>query len=396
MQRLTLLGATGSIGQSTLAVVRANPGRFRIHALTAQHRWEELAALCLEFQPDVAVVGSPEARDKLNQRLLSSGCSTQVQYGPESLEQVASAPECDVVIAAIVGAAGLMPGLAAACSGKRILLANKEALVMSGELFMRAVRNNSAQLLPIDSEHNAIFQCLPHEVQCDPTAGRLEKRCGLRRVMLTASGGPFLKYSEVELERVTPEQACRHPKWDMGRKISVDSATLMNKGLELIEACYLFGLTVEQVQVHVHPQAIIHSMVEYSDGSILAQLGSPDMRTPIANALAWPDRIESGVSSLDLFDLAGLTFEKPDLQRFPCLRLAAEAYRAGGLASTVLNAANEIAVEAFLAGQIRFTRIPELVAQALTDLSNGPMESLEQVIAIDEQTRQRVARWLDD
>jgi 1-deoxy-D-xylulose-5-phosphate reductoisomerase len=384
---LTVLGATGSIGVSTLDVVARNPDRFRVVALTAQRDHEGLAAQCLAFRPVYAVMAQPEAATALRLRLAEAGCATEVLEGADALAQVAALPEVDAVMAAIVGAAGLLPTLAAARAGKRVLLANKEALVMSGRLFMDAVRASGALLLPIDSEHNAVFQCLP---PAEATGAGLT-RAGVRRIVLTASGGPFRGRALDELERVTPAQACAHPNWRMGRKISVDSATMMNKGLEVIEACWLFEAAAQQVEVVVHPQSVIHSMVEYSDGSVLAQLGNPDMRTPIAHALAWPERIGSGVSPLDLVGVGRLDFEPAETERFPCLALGFEAARSGGAASAVVNAANEFAVAAFLDGRIPFLAIPMLIREALEHADLREPKTLDDVLALDAEGR-RLAR----
>lgn len=377
-QTLTILGATGSIGTSTLDVVARHPERFRVHALSAHANVEALARLCQQFRPRLAVISDPEREEALRDAL--AGLDITVLSGRAGLCEAASDVAVDTVMASIVGAAGLAPTMAAIEQGKRVLLANKEALVMSGGLFMDAVERYGATLLPIDSEHNAIFQCLPR-------AGAGVGESGVTRILLTASGGPFRTTPAPELDSVSPEQACAHPNWAMGRKISVDSATLMNKGLELIEACWLFRTSPEHVQVHVHPESIIHSMVEYRDGSVLAQLGSPDMRTPIANALAWPERIDAGVTPLDLFELASFHFERPDLERFPALRLAADAFRAGGTAPSILNAVNEMAVDAFLSGRIGFPRIASLVEDALTELPPRPADSIEAVMACDARAR---------
>lgn len=387
-RRLTILGATGSIGLSTLDVVRRHPERFSIYSLTAGTRAHELAALCREFRPSVAVMADPEAAAALSE-LLSDLPDIQVRSGAEGLCEVAAAPVADTVMAAIVGAAGLPPTLSAVRAGKRVLLANKEALVMSGKLFMDAVADSGAELLPIDSEHNAIFQCLPADKIRDPQGA------GVSRILLTASGGPFREHSADALRSVSPEQACAHPNWSMGQKISVDSATLMNKGLELIEACWLFNTTPERVEVHVHPESIIHSMVEYLDGSVLAQLGSPDMRTPIANGLAWPERIDAGVAPLDLFSIGRFHFERPDLERFPSLRLAAEAFYQGGTAPAVLNAANEIAVSAFLAGNLCFADIPVIIEQTLAKTAVLPADSFEAIFAKDTEARQCAREQID-
>jgi len=379
---ITVLGATGSIGLSTLDVIRRHPDRFSVYALTAGTRADELATLCREFRPAVAVMADAEAAERLK-ALLADMPETRVLAGEAGLCEVAASAESDTVMAAIVGAAGLAPTLAAVRAGKRVLLANKEALVMSGKLFMDAVERHGAELLPIDSEHNAIFQCMPADKVRDP------RGAGITRILLTASGGPFREYAAEDLRAVTPAQACAHPNWSMGQKISVDSATLMNKGLELIEACWLFNTSPANVQVHVHPESIIHSMVEYADGSVLAQLGSPDMRTPIANGLAWPERIEAGVAPLDLFAIGRFHFERPDLQRFPCLRLAAEAFAAGGTAPAVLNAANEVAVAAFLEGRLCFADIPVIIERTLTATDVVPADSFDTIFAKDAEARRR-------
>ncbi|MEO1765689.1 1-deoxy-D-xylulose-5-phosphate reductoisomerase [Thiobacter aerophilum] len=387
MRRLTILGSTGSIGTSTLDVVARHPDRFQAFALTAQAQWQRLMEQCRRFRPVYAVLTDRQAAEALAQALREEDLPTQVLAGEAALAQVASAPEVDTVMAAIVGAAGLVPTLAAAQAGKRILLANKEALVMSGALFMEAVKANGAELLPIDSEHNAVFQCLPGD-------GRGLAARGVRRILLTASGGPFRTRAPESLEGVTPAEACAHPNWVMGRKISVDSATMMNKGLEVIEAYWLFDAQPEQIQVVIHPQSVIHSMVEYVDGSVLAQLSNPDMRTPIAHALGYPERIDSGVEALDLFRVARLTFEAPDPDRFPCLNLAYQALRAGGTAPAVLNAANEIAVEAFLAEALPFRRIPALIETVLARLPVQAADSLDTVLAADAQARALARRLL--
>lgn len=379
---ITVLGATGSIGLSTLDVIRRHPDRFSVYALTAGTRADELATLSREFRPAVAVMADAEAAERLK-ALLADMPETRVLAGEAGLCEVAASAESDTVMAAIVGAAGLAPTLAAVRAGKRVLIANKEALVMSGKLFMDAVERHGAELLPIDSEHNAIFQCMPADKVRDP------RGAGITRILLTASGGPFREYAAEDLRAVTPAQACAHPNWSMGQKISVDSATLMNKGLELIEACWLFNTTPANVQVHVHPESIIHSMVEYADGSVLAQLGSPDMRTPIANGLAWPERIEAGVAPLDLFAIGRFHFERPDLQRFPCLRLAAEAFAAGGTAPAVLNAANEVAVAAFLEGRLCFADIPVIIERTLTATDVVPADSFDTIFAKDAEARRR-------
>jgi 1-deoxy-D-xylulose-5-phosphate reductoisomerase len=378
---VTILGSTGSIGVNTLDVLERHRDRFHVVALTGNNRIDRLFEQCRKFQPAFAVMLSPDAAQQLEQKFKQSGIATRVLSGIEGLEQVASDVSTEYVMAAIVGAAGLRPALSAARAGKRILLANKEALVMSGRIFLDEVKNSGAQLLPIDSEHNAIFQCMP------PGFGNGLEEIGVRRILLTASGGPFRKLPLEKLRDVTPEQACAHPNWVMGKKISVDSATMMNKGLEVIEACWLFGTAPDNIQVVLHPQSVIHSMVEYADGSVLAQMGNPDMRTPIAHALAWPNRFESGVESLNLFEVARLDFEEPDLQRFPCLRLAIDAMRAGGASSTILNAANEIAVQAFLDGDIAFTDIANIIEYALSHVSVAAVDTLESVLAADALTR---------
>ena len=376
-----ILGSTGSIGVSTLDVVARHPDRFAVYALTAHSKVEELAQQCLQYRPKVAVVGTAEAAARLSAILKEQGSKTAVEYGRDALCAVASAPECRAVMAAIVGAAGLAPTLAAARAGKKVLLANKEALVMSGSLFMEAVAANGAVLMPIDSEHNAIFQCLPTVYDRRPGAH------GVSKIILTASGGPFLRRAVETLENVTPEEAVAHPKWVMGRKISVDSATMMNKGLEVIEAHWLFGAPAEQIEVLIHPQSVVHSMVSYADGSVLAQMGNPDMRTPIAHALAFPQRMESGVAPIDLPKIGQLIFEQPDFARFPCLRLAYEALRAGGSAPTILNAANEIAVQAFLDGRMGFRMIDRLIARVMDKLPHGEVDSIDAVLDKDAAAR---------
>lgn len=383
VQRVTVLGSTGSIGTSTLDVIARHPERYRVHALTAHTSREALHAQCLRHRPDVAVLAGEEDAAWLAARLREADVSTRVLHGEQALCAAAASDESEVVMAAIVGAAGLLPALAAAEAGKRVLLANKEALVMSGALFMQAVERAGATLLPIDSEHNAIYQCLPREHR-----GGLERH-GITQLLLTASGGPFRTWGAEALKGVTPEQACAHPNWSMGRKISVDSATLMNKGLELIEACWLFDATPDQIQVVVHPQSVIHSMAAYQDGSVLAQLGNPDMRTPIAYGLAWPERIEAGVEALDLFTIARLDFERADEARFPCLRLAREAMQLGGTAPAALNAANEIAVAAFLDSDIGFTAIAEVVAEVLANHTVVPADTLDAILVADAEARER-------
>lgn len=382
MQYITILGSTGSIGVSTLDVVERHPERYVVYALTAHTRVEELAAQCERFRPQVAVVGSAEAAQALAQLLRLKGMEIHVAHGEAALCAVASASATDTVMAAIVGAAGLAPTLAAARAGKKVLLANKEALVMSGQLFMDVVAESGATLLPIDSEHNAIFQCLPQAYR------RLPSDHGVAKILLTASGGPFLKRAVDTLDTVTPEEAVAHPNWVMGRKISVDSATMMNKGLEVIEAHWLFGASASQIDVVIHPQSVIHSMVSYLDGSMLAQLGNPDMRTPIAHALAYPDRIASGVGAVDLTKIGALQFECPDFQRFPCLGLAYDALRAGGTAPAILNAANEIAVQAFLDRKIGFRMIDQLISRVMDKLPHGVAGSIEAIFEDDRRARE--------
>ena len=378
---VTILGATGTIGVNTLDVLARHPERFRVVALTANSDVDRLHEQCRVHRPAYAVMADADRAVELEQRLRAEGLDIEVLAGNDGLEQVAALDDTDYVMAGIVGAAGLLPTLAAARAGKRVMLANKEALVMSGQLFMDVVRENGAELLPIDSEHNAIFQCMP------PRFEQGLASAGVTRILLTASGGPFRNTPVEALRAVTPEQAVAHPNWVMGRKISVDSATMMNKGLEVIEACWLFNTSSDLVQVVLHPQSVIHSMVSYSDGSVLAQLGNPDMRTPIAYALAWPERMISGVEPLDMFQVARLDFQEPDFARFPCLRLAYEAFEAGGTATTVLNAANEIAVDAFLNRRIRFTDIPTVIERALTALSVQPAVSIDVILAADAEAR---------
>ncbi len=380
-QHITILGSTGSIGTSTLDVVARHPGRFRIVALTANSQADLLFQQCRQFKPRYAVMLDATAAPLLRQRIREAGLDTEVLSGAAALEQVAVLPEVDAVMAAIVGAAGLRPTLAAAHAGKKILLANKETLVMAGDVFMDAVRASGAVLLPIDSEHNAIFQALPRGYDGD-LAGN-----GVRRILLTASGGPFRDMPLSALQDVTPDQACAHPNWVMGRKISVDSASMMNKGLEVIEAHWLFNAGADDIQVVVHPQSVIHSLVEYVDGSVLAQLGNPDMRTPIAYGLAYPERIDAGVAPLDLFKVATMNFTAPDFKRFPCLALAYRALRAAGTAPAVLNAANEVAVAAFLDRQIPFLSIPRVIEAVLDAMPARAVGGLDDVLAADAEAR---------
>lgn len=387
---ITILGATGSIGVSTLDVIQRNADRYRVVALTANRDVEGLFRQCVEYQPRYAVMADSDAAEQLRERLLGVA-EIEVLAGPEGLKHVAGLDEVECVMAAIVGAAGLMPALEAARTGKRILLANKEALVMSGALFMQQVHDGGAVLLPVDSEHNAIFQCMPPAFV--PGVGHPD---GVSRILLTASGGPFRETPIEQLVDITPEQACAHPNWDMGRKISVDSATMMNKGLEVIEACWLFSLDAGGVEVVIHPQSVIHSMVQYRDGSVLAQLGNPDMRTPIAHCLAWPERIDAGVAPLDIVAVGRLDFQAPDLQRFPCLRLAQEAWQAGGTASAVLNAANEIAVEAFLNRRIAYVAIPDVIETTLAHVGVEEATALDVILDADRKAREYATRLVND
>ena len=387
-QNITVLGSTGSIGASTLDIIRRHPGRYRAYALCAHRQVDKLFAQCLEFRPAFAVVQDQALAADLAARCRAAGLPTQIRFGVDSLVELSSAPEVDAVMAAIVGAAGLEPTLAAARAGKKVMLANKEVLVMAGELFMRAVREHGATLLPVDSEHNAIFQSLPADF------GRGLEACGVRRILLTASGGPFRNTALADLGHVTPEEACAHPNWVMGRKISVDSATMMNKGLEVIEARWIFDAPPELIQVLVHPQSVMHSAVQYNDGSVLAQLGNPDMRTPIAYAMAWPERIEAGVEALDLFAIGRLDFQAPDLTRFRCLQLAYDALSEGGTAPAILNAANEVAVAAFLDRALPFLGIARLNEAVLQTLPAGPEGSLDDVLAADAAARRCAARMI--
>lgn len=387
-QVLTILGSTGSIGESTLDVVSRHPEKFRVFALAGHRQVDKLAAQCKQFRPEYAVVGDAGHAAELEKKLKQEGIDTQVLYGAQALIDVASANEVSGVMCAIVGAAGLPSALAAAQKGKTIYLANKETLVVSGALFMETARQNSATVLPIDSEHNAIFQVLPRDY-----TGRLNEH-GINSIILTASGGPFLNTDLSTFDSITPEQAVKHPNWSMGRKISVDSASMMNKGLELIEAHWLFNCPPEKLEVVIHPQSVIHSMVRYRDGSVLAQLGNPDMRTPIAYCLGLPERIDSGVGELDFGALSALTFQKPDFDRFPCLKLAYQAMNAGGVAPCVLNAANEVAVAAFLDKRIKFTDIAQVVAHCLAqDFSDGHHD-IEGLLAQDAQTRRRAEAFI--
>lgn len=385
MRHIAILGATGSIGASALDVIARHPDRFRVTALTAHRNVVGLAEACQQFQPELAVIADPALGEDLRKRIAAAGLNVRVEAGREALIEAASGSHCDTLLAAIVGAAGLEATLAAAKAGKRILLANKEAIVMAGPLMQAALREGGGELLPVDSEHNAVFQCLP--------AQRIDLvESGVRRLLLTASGGPFRGRTRAQLADITPDQACAHPNWRMGRKISVDSATLMNKGLEVIEAHFLFGADADAIDVVVHPQSTVHSLVEYIDGSLLAQLGNPDMRTALAHALAWPDRIEAGVAPLDLIALARLDFEPVDRETFRCLDLAYGALREGGSAPAVLNAANEEAVAAFLDGRLAFLAIADVVDRCLETVANQPIDTLDALLDIDLTARRHAQR----
>lgn len=388
MQNISILGSTGTIGQQTLDVISRHQDQYRVYALAANSNVDELLKQCIAYKPSFAVLLDEKAAAELSTQLKAQNSKTHVLSGMAGLEQVSSDADVDIVMAAIVGAAGLKPAMAAAKAGKRILLANKETLVMAGSLFMQAVKVGGAILLPIDSEHNAIFQVMPPQKLQHLADG------GVKKIILTASGGPFRKFTSEQLANVTPALALKHPNWVMGAKITIDSATLMNKGLEVIEAHWLFNAKVEQIEVVVHPQSVIHSMVEYIDGSVLAQLGNPDMRTPIAYALGYPDRIASGVSSLDLLSIAKLEFEAPDFKRFPCLQLAYDALNTGGTAATILNAVNEVAVSAFLKEHISFTDISNLIATALDNIPTETVASIEHVIEVDGRSRQFASNWI--
>ncbi len=391
-QSVCILGVTGSIGQSTLKILNQHPDKYSVFAISAHSRISELVDICKQFQPKVVVVPKQKIDELAALFVENELQNIEILTDQEGLVSIASHPDVDVVMAAIVGAAGLLPTLAAVKAGKRVLLANKEALVMSGEIMMQAARDHQALLLPVDSEHNAIFQSLPHNYLEAERNGQPQQ--GVSRILLTASGGPFLNHSLEQLEKVTPAQACKHPNWSMGQKISVDSATLMNKGLELIEACHLFSISEHFVTVVVHPQSIIHSMVQYVDGSTLAQMGNPDMCTPIAHALAWPERLQTSVPALDLFEYSQLNFQAPDIQKFPALDLARQAMRAGGLAPTILNAANEVAVAAFLKEQIGFTNIPQVVEHTLQKLENSVADNIESILNKDEVARHVAQQYI--
>jgi 1-deoxy-D-xylulose-5-phosphate reductoisomerase len=383
MKGLAILGSTGSVGEATLDVAARHPERFKVVALAAHSNHDAMFAQVVRHRPAFAALGDRAAAARLAQRVAGAGIATRVQGGPDALAAAASSPEADAVMACIVGAAGLAPTLAAAAAGKQLLLANKESLVLAGSLLLEAARASGATILPIDSEHNAVFQCLPHGVHSGV------RPAGVARILLTASGGPFLRARREDLPSVTPEQAVAHPNWRMGPKISVDSATLMNKGLELIEACHLFALPPDAVRVVIHPQSIVHSLVEYDDGSVLAQMSQPDMRVPIAHALGWPERIASGAPALDLVQIARLSFEAPDLERFPCLAIAQRVARAGGTAPAVLNAANEVAVAAFLGRRLNFASIAAVIDSVLQQHEAGPVRSLDDALAADSWGRER-------
>ena len=388
-QGICVLGSTGTIGVNTLDVISRHAEAYEVIALTANSAVEKLYQQCVDVKPKYAVMADADAAQGLQEKVSKAGLPIEVLSGIESLEKVASLPEVDQVMAAIVGAAGLLPTLAAARAGKRVLLANKEALVMSGDLFMKEVKQNNATLLPIDSEHNAIFQCMPGQFE-----NGLESS-GVNKILLTASGGPFRTRSVDTLHSVTPEEAVAHPNWVMGQKISVDSATMMNKGLEVIEACWLFNTQASMIQVVIHPQSVIHSMVSYNDGSVLAQMGNPDMRTPIAHAMAWPERIQSGVEPLDIFEVAKLDFEYPDFKRFPCLSMAYESLKIGGSATTALNAANEIAVDAFLNKKLGFTNISSVIEKTLEDTTNISPDTLDNILQADLEARNVAKEWVN-
>ncbi|MGH8051628.1 MAG: 1-deoxy-D-xylulose-5-phosphate reductoisomerase [Arenimonas sp.] len=385
VKNIALLGATGSIGLSTLDVIARHPDKYRAAALSANTKVDELLTLCAKFKPDIAVITEPAGYPSLRDGLKDRGLATRAMSGAQALNEIAAAPEFDTVLAAIVGAAGMPSTLSAAKAGKRLLLANKESVVVAGEILMRTARENGAEILPIDSEHNAIYQCLPANGQ----------HKAIRRLLLTASGGPFRGRTRESLASITPQQACAHPNWVMGRKISVDSATLMNKGLEVIEAHHLFNIGVEKIEVVVHPQSIIHSLVDYIDGSVLAQLGNPDMRTAIAYGLAWPERVDSGVAPLDLVALSRFDFEKADTDVFPCLALAFHALKLGGTAPTVLNAANEIAVEAFLNEKLSFLDIANVIEATLSAFSAEPVRDLDVLMAVDNQARIKAQEFVN-
>jgi len=381
MKQVTILGATGSIGQSTLDIIARHPDRFAVFAMTANRNHRKMQQLCRQFEPRYVVLSDADSAERLSSAI--TDLATEVLVGESGLVQVVAASEVDIVVAAIVGAAGLIPTLAAIRAGKRVLLANKESLVMAGALFMDEVRRHQAELLPVDSEHNAIFQCLP-----PGRVGQPALQSGVHKIILTGSGGPFRDLAIEQLESVTPEQACAHPNWDMGPKISVDSATMMNKGLEMIEACWLFAVEHSDIEILLHRQSIVHSMVSYLDGSVIAQLGNPDMRTPIANALGWPQRIDSGVEPLNLLQVSQLDFTLADEARYPCLALAREAWHRGGTCMTVLNAANEVAVDQFLQRNISFMEIPRIITKVMEQSSTGAADNLDIVLQADAAARE--------
>lgn len=388
-QGVCILGSTGSIGTSTLDVINRNRDKYRVDVLTANTNIEKLYQQCLDFTPKLVVVKNEIAASKLKSKLAKLNFATEVQSGEHAINHAANFSGVSIVVAAIVGAAGLLPTLSAIKKGHKILLANKEALVMSGELFIDAVKKYGATLLPVDSEHNAIFQCLATEQN-----SAVSSMQGVDKILLTGSGGPFRNLPIEELDSVTPEQACAHPNWDMGDKISVDSATMMNKGLELIEACFLFDVTQEKIDIVIHPQSIIHSMVSYRDGSVISQMGNPDMRTPIAYCLAWPDRIDAGVTPLDFYNMKNLSFSAPDFERFPCLKLAMQAIKKGGAYPCVLNAANEVAVNAFLNNQIIFTDIAKVIEHTLNTVSNLKFSTIEDILEEDKKARYIASEWI--
>lgn len=394
---VAILGSTGTIGVNTLDVIARHPDRFRVYALAANNNHEKILEQCRQFSPDYAVMVEPDAAQRLHNALSrEEAVSTQVLSGVSGLEQVVTDTSCDIVMAAIVGAAGLNPTLAAARAGKKILLANKESLVMSGQLFMQTVHDHGALLLPVDSEHNAIWQCLPEAILTNRHLSEQDLiKSGVESILLTASGGPFRNTPVEGLDNVTPDQACAHPNWRMGRKISVDSATMMNKGLEFIEAHWLFGLNVDQINIVIHPESVVHSMVTYCDGTVLAQLSNPDMRTPIAYALSWPDRIAAGVEPLDIFEVASLSFEKPNHERFPSLILAYDAVKNGGTCSAILNAANEVAVASFLERKIRFSDIAVIVEKVLEQVSSHSADSLDNILADDHRAREAATEFIN-
>jgi len=386
---ITIQGSTGSIGINTLDVIARHPDLYSVFALTARNQVDRLFDQCLQFKPGFAVIADDRLAKTLADKLAGAGLATMVLCGPDGLETISRHEDADIVVSAIVGSAGLQPTLAAVDAGKKVLIANKEPLVMCGDLILERARSSGAVILPIDSEHNAIYQCMPRDYR----SGDMPR--GIRRILLTGSGGPFRTYTKDKMKFVTPEQACNHPNWSMGPKISVDSATMMNKGLELIEACHLFGVSHTRIEIVVHPQSIVHSMVEYDDGSVLAQMGNPDMRTPIAHALAWPDRITSGAESLDFYNMKDFHFEKPDTEKFPCLKISREVAKVMGTAPTIMNAANEIAVDAFLLGKIGFGRISEVIDHVLSKITTGRADTMERVLEADTSAREVASTYLN-